>query len=376
MLSNIENRIPRYLRIAIIFAYAWGIVFNIPVYAQSKPIPVRISCYLNNANTEYYCYNIVTDEFLFSVNREKPKDLFQYIYGINSADLLIQGQYLVYDPNTNSVSIRGNVINKENTIALENEAKQYKGLLARNLFVSSAERNPFSARQLRAPIGKKLDKETITDPFAKHYFFSGNQISLPNIYKAYTQTFNFNDNGTAFIISKYGDIITNHHVFNSSNRNNPNILNDGFVVVDGQRISMKGSRLIYEGYTDASLNSGRGIDMVIIRIPSLAGRDYIRLSQQSLKQDDSVFLLGHPKDLNMERVCSIGTVSNVNLEKCFFSSDNEARGGNSGGPLVNEKGELVGVIFALVQGGFTDYINSIDLNTIRKVMDRKRISTQ
>ncbi len=144
--------------------------------------------------------------------------------------------------------------------------------------------------------------------------------------------------GSGFILNSDGYAVTNHHV------------------IDGEtRISV----ILYENAPGGGLRRRRidevalvalnpFTDLALLKIP--AQKDYkfsnVYLgSLEDLNAGDGVFAVGNP--LGLERSVSQGIVStkNRNFEGLvYLQTDTAVNPGNSGGPLFNLRGEIIGVI--------------------------------
>lgn len=131
--------------------------------------------------------------------------------------------------------------------------------------------------------------------------------------------------GSGFFISDKGEIVTNFHVISGA-----------------YRLMVK----LYGGETYEVVQV-KGIDTVkdiaVLKI-DFEGNSYLNLSTEEVKTGDPVYVLGSP--LGVDDVFSNGVVSNpkknVNGKPCIVFSAPISTG-NSGGPLVNSRGEVVGV---------------------------------
>jgi S1-C subfamily serine protease len=86
----------------------------------------------------------------------------------------------------------------------------------------------------------------------------------------------------------------------------------------------------------------------------------LKLNTAKLRRGDTVFILGNPFGIELKFSVSKGIVSAVDRdaegffgEKLIFQSDAASYPGNSGGPVLNERGEIVGILV----GGYGGYDN-------------------
>ena len=158
--------------------------------------------------------------------------------------------------------------------------------------------------------------------------------------------------GSGVIIDSDGYIVTNAHVIRGARRVQVNIPapeNDD--TPDQSLISGRGRTV------DARiLGFDSEIDLALLKVevkglPALPLSDY-----NKLRQGDVVFAFGSPEGLKdsvtMGVVSAIARQPDPDSSMVFVQSDAPTNPGNSGGPLVNVDGELVGInTFILTQGG-------------------------
>lgn len=140
--------------------------------------------------------------------------------------------------------------------------------------------------------------------------------------------------GTGVCLPQYGLIVTNEHVVRDNKE----------VVIKGHGLETQLGQLVY-------LNTGH--DLAFIKVQTdMGGSDDIRLSQQPLSIGEEVIAIGHP--FGMDLTVTKGIVSSINPELSdinFIQHDAALQPGNSGGPLLNTAGEIVGINTFLVKKG-------------------------
>ena len=144
--------------------------------------------------------------------------------------------------------------------------------------------------------------------------------------------------GSGYIISKSGYAITNAHVA-AEDSGEP--CKDIIVSVSGQSVPATVVAL-----ADDKAGSGRGIDLAIIKLssmPRLAAA--LSFASSDAKNGETVFAIGN--SLGEGTCITRGIVSDklrdVNGKK-FIMTDCAVNGGNSGGPLFNAQGLVIGTI--------------------------------
>ena len=139
--------------------------------------------------------------------------------------------------------------------------------------------------------------------------------------------------GTGFVISSSGYIMTNYHVISGGAK---------FVVTDHDGTEY-----------DAKLVGGdENLDVAVLKIeanlPALAIGD-----SESTRVGEMVVAIGDPAGAgqNLTGTVTVGYVSAVNREllfnnmrQKFIQMDAAVNPGNSGGPLFNSKGEVIGMV--------------------------------
>lgn len=144
--------------------------------------------------------------------------------------------------------------------------------------------------------------------------------------------------GSGFLISEDGYVLSNNHVVDGS---------DGLTValVDGTR------------YSARIVGTDPGIDLALLKIdPDGRKLPFLRLgSSRDLRVGEWVMAIGNPLDFNHS--VTVGVVSakdrHVVLEgtdygvAAFIQTDAAINLGNSGGPLLNGRGEVIGINTAI-----------------------------
>ena len=139
--------------------------------------------------------------------------------------------------------------------------------------------------------------------------------------------------GTGFVISSSGYIVTNYHVIQGGEQ---------FVVTD------------HDGneYAGTLVGGDQNLDIAVLKIdaelPAVAIGD-----SDTTRVGEQVIAIGDPSGAgqNLTGTVTVGYVSAVNRElmfnnirQKFIQTDAAVNPGNSGGPLFNTKGEVIGVV--------------------------------
>jgi len=138
--------------------------------------------------------------------------------------------------------------------------------------------------------------------------------------------------GTGFFVSSNGFIVTNHHVIEGANK----------VTVT----TPSG-----ESFEAKVVSTSTSTDLALLRIPYQT-KNYLTFTNSGSEDiGDQVFTLGYPvSDILGKEVKytdgSISSLSGLQGDATFFQISVPIQPGNSGGPLVNTDGDVVGVVTA------------------------------
>jgi serine protease Do len=170
--------------------------------------------------------------------------------------------------------------------------------------------------------------------------------------------------GSGVIVSSEGYIVTNNHVINEANEIEV-ILNDN------------------SKYTATIVGSDPSTDLAVLKIDAKNLNPISLGNSDDLRVGEWVLAVGNP--FNLTSTVTAGIVSakarNINLLsdrtsnntvpiESFIQTDAAVNPGNSGGALVNTKGELVGINTAIASqtGSYAGYSFAIPVNLMQKVM--------
>lgn len=140
--------------------------------------------------------------------------------------------------------------------------------------------------------------------------------------------------GTGFYLKEYDLIITNEHVV----RNNKD------VVVEGQGVQRVLSPV---RYLDPKF------DLAFVQGPKANPWMGVKLhDREDFREGDPVIAVGHP--FGLKYTATQGIISNSSHQQddlYYIQHDAALNPGNSGGPLVNDAGEILGVNTFIIQNG-------------------------
>jgi putative serine protease PepD len=156
--------------------------------------------------------------------------------------------------------------------------------------------------------------------------------------------------GTGVIISSDGQIVTNNHVVEGS----------------------KTVRVRLAGETDARvadvLATDPGNDLGLIKLRNASGLTAATFADEtSLAVGDAVVAIGYALDLDGAPSVTSGVISALNRTmitdngalNALIQTDTPISSGNSGGPLINMSGQVVGINTAVARGDSSTAANNI-----------------
>ena len=154
-------------------------------------------------------------------------------------------------------------------------------------------------------------------------------------------------------------IITNHHV-----------------IKDASEIEVTTNK--NKTYMAKLIGSDPNTDLAVLKIETDENLPYISFGDsESSKIGEWVLAVGNPFNLNSTVTAGIISAKSRDLNdtdqknQSFIQTDAAVNMGNSGGALVNTKGELIGINTAIssISGGFVGYSFAVPSNTVRKVFE-------
>ena len=152
----------------------------------------------------------------------------------------------------------------------------------------------------------------------------------PSVFIIYTSDGVDSYQGTGFFISKSGIAISNYHVFKGTSQ--------GLEVIE----TSNGKKLKIEKVLSKSDED----DYIIfkVRLSGYSINNPIPITSQEPQIGEDVFAIGNPRGL--ESTLSKGIVSGFRENKQLIQTTTEITHGSSGGPLLNMRGEVVGITTA------------------------------
>jgi serine protease Do len=138
--------------------------------------------------------------------------------------------------------------------------------------------------------------------------------------------------GSGFIITKDGLVVTNKHV----------VKNEESQIAEKVKVTLAdGTEL------DADvLGVSRHQDLALIRIPNQTKLNSFKLARsESIKVGQNVYAIGSP--FGIENIFTAGILNKIDKSISVLFHDARINSGNSGGPLIDLQGEVIGVNTAI-----------------------------
>ncbi len=166
--------------------------------------------------------------------------------------------------------------------------------------------------------------------------------------------------GSGVIITEDGYIVTNNHVVANAEK---------------VEVTLNDNR----NFTAKVVGTDPSTDLALLKIDE-KGLPFITYgNSDEVKVGEWVLAVGNPFNLTSTvtagivsaKARNIGILPDQYKIESFIQTDAAVNPGNSGGALVNTKGELVGINSAIASttGSYTGYSFAIPVNLVRKVMD-------
>lgn len=142
-----------------------------------------------------------------------------------------------------------------------------------------------------------------------------------------------NKTGTGYVISASGHIITNHHV------------------IDGCTGDIKGNLTGEAATTLRVVNSDSANDLALLQGPAESFKAFAKIRDRTIHSGDSVVVIGFPYHglLSSDFTVTTGIVSSLSgmlNDTRHLQISAAVQPGNSGGPLLDTSGEIVGMVAA------------------------------
>jgi serine protease Do len=193
---------------------------------------------------------------------------------------------------------------------------------------------------------KNVSVRTVSDPIMEFFYGSRGGQQQEQI-----------GTGSGVIISQDGYIVTNNHVVKDAN--------DLEVTLNNNR-----------SYKAKLIGTDSKMDIALLKIDSDVKLPYSTFADSDqVKVGEWVLAVGNPYNLTSTVTAGIVSAKARNLEnnglQSFIQTDAAVNPGNSGGALVNTRGELIGIntMISSPTGSYTGYSFAIPSNITRKIIE-------
>jgi S1-C subfamily serine protease len=180
-----------------------------------------------------------------------------------------------------------------------------------------------------------------------------------------------NKTGTGFVISASGHIITNQHVVEGCGEIRGNLTGEAPTSL----------RLV---------SSDESNDLALLQGPAASFKEFAKIRDRTIRSGDSVVAIGFPFHglLTSDFTVTTGIVSSLSgllNDTRYLQISAAAQPGNSGGPLLDTSGQIVGMVAAKINalkivratGNIPENINfAIKTGAIRDFLDNSIVSYQ
>lgn len=244
---------------------------------------------------------------------------------------------LLFDSDGYFSKEKGNVV----TVASDFYGKRV-GLSAENVdFTEAADKTIHTVVHV-----KNVSRRTVSDPFLE--FFYG--------YRGGQQPEQVGT-GSGVIISEDGYIVTNNHV-----------------VKDASEIEITLNNK--KSYKAKLIGTDSKMDIAVLKINADEKLPYsVFANSDSVKIGEWVLAVGNPYNLTSTVTAGIVSAKARNLDtsgiQSFIQTDAAVNPGNSGGALVNTRGELIGIntMISSMTGSYVGYSFAVPSNITRKIIE-------
>lgn len=227
------------------------------------------------------------------------------------------------------------------TVASDSYGKSV-GLSAENVdFTEAAEKTIHTVVHV-----KNVSRKTVTNPMLEYFYGYGGQSQQEQV-----------GTGSGVIISEDGYIVTNNHV-----------------VKDASEIEITLNNK--KSYKAKLIGTDSKMDIALLKIDADEKLSYTAFANSdSVKIGEWVLAVGNPYNLTSTVTAGIVSAKARNLDtsgiQSFIQTDAAVNPGNSGGALVNTRGELIGIntMISSMTGSYVGYSFAVPSNIARKIIE-------
>ena len=193
---------------------------------------------------------------------------------------------------------------------------------------------------------KNVSRRTISNPIMEFFYgYGGGQLQEQV------------GTGSGVIISEDGYIVTNNHVIKDASE---------------IEITLNNKKT----FTAKLIGTDSKMDIALLKINTDEKLPYtVFANSDNVKVGEWVLAVGNPYNLNSTVTAGIVSAKARNLDtkgiQSFIQTDAAVNPGNSGGALVNTRGELIGIntMISSPTGSYTGYSFAVPSNNARKIIE-------
>ena len=193
---------------------------------------------------------------------------------------------------------------------------------------------------------KNVSRKTISNPLLEYFYGYGGQQSQEQI-----------GTGSGVIISEDGYIVTNNHVIKGASEIEITLNNK-------------------KSYVAKLVGTDSKMDIALLKIDANEKLPYTTFANSdSVKIGEWVLAVGNPYNLTSTVTAGIISAKARDLGtsgiQSFIQTDAAVNPGNSGGALVNTRGELIGIntMISSMTGSYVGYSFAVPSNIARKIIE-------
>lgn len=209
---------------------------------------------------------------------------------------------------------------------------------------------------VRVNVAKKMTQEEMLQqqlPEILKRFF-GNQVQIPQQRRAPAEHSSY---GTAFFVSKDGYLLTNHHVIEGARKVT-------ITLSDRRELDVE------------IVGSDERTDVAVLRVKGTSFPPLKFGNSEQVKVGEPVLAIGSPFGFDYSASAGIVSATSRTMSRenavPFIQSDVALNPGNSGGPLFNQRGEVIGINSRIFSGtgGYMGLSFSIPVDVAMDVFDQ------
>lgn len=193
---------------------------------------------------------------------------------------------------------------------------------------------------------KNVSRRTVSNPMLEYFYGYGGQQQQEQV-----------GTGSGVIISEDGYIVTNNHV-----------------IKDATEIEITLNNK--KSYKAKLIGTDSKMDIALLKINADEKLPYTAFANSdSVKVGEWVLAVGNPYNLTSTVTAGIVSAKARNLDtngiQSFIQTDAAVNPGNSGGALVNTRGELIGIntMISSTTGSYVGYSFAVPSNIARKIIE-------